>query len=324
MGVRIEGTPVVCDAPRTAGALAFISHAAVVSARVGKSRPITAAQVLLTQMCANLLEAAGHPLGSRGLVAAYGRPFAMGMLRVELFPSGVAPGSASLMCEGPQGRVVFAGPVGLGTPGGHTQAAEIRPAEALCLDATYASRSTPFAPVAATFDQVLEFVEEALALGQQPVLRTGVDPLTLDLGRALHTAGFGVRAHARLIKLAEIHKAAGLPAVPWRPFSGGLGAKEVVLFPASTKPTAALEKLKAAKVAITAPLTPLEMTAEATYLPLSNTASGPELLSYAKATGAKEVATLNDHVGAFAMQLRKQGLQAYALGAPAQMPLFAR
>lgn len=323
MGVRIEGTPVVCDAPRTAGALAFISHAAVVSARVGKSRPVTAAQVLLTQTCANLLEAGGHPLGSRGLVAAYGRPFAMGMLRVELFPSGVAPGSASLLCEGPHGRVVFAGPVGLSTPGSHTQAAEIRPAHALCLDATFAATASPFTSVAETLERVLAFVEATLSEGHQPVLRTGVDALTLDLGQALHAAGFGARAHTSLLKLAATHAAAGWPTVPWRPFSGSLGAKEVLLFPAATKTTAAVERLPAAKVAITAPLAHGAL-GEATHLPLSNRACEAELLSYVKATGAKEVATLNDLEGRFAARLRAQGTQAYALGPPSQMPLFAR
>ena len=317
----------MCDAPRVAGALAFLSHAGVVGPRVGARSPITAAQVLLTQTCANLLEAAGHNVDPRALVAAYGRPFVLGLLRVELFPSGVAPGSASLLCESPKGHVVFAGPIGLGKPGSQTLPAEIRPAAAICLDATFAGLETAFAPVHEAIADTVNFVKTATASGKQPVVLASVDSLSLDLARAFVSEGFVVRAHTSFIKLAEIHTAAGLLPTPLLRFSGRIGPKELLMVPTSVKVSATLEKLKTPCLVITAgvPIAPsdLDRLRPEGIFPLTNAATRKDLLAYIKATGTKEVATLNDAKGAFAAVLRDTGLDAYHLGPPAQMTLFA-
>lgn len=326
-GVRVQGTPLVCNAPRTAGALAFISHADVVAARVGVRSPITAAQVLLTQTCANLLQAAGHDLGSRALVANYGRPFVLGLLRVELFPSGVAPGSASLLCESPKGHVVFAGPLGLDQPGAQVLQAEIRPASALCIDATSAALEESFAPVNEAISAAVAFVKDALAASRQPVLLTGIDCLTLQLAQALQTAGILVRAHVSLFRLADVHRAAGLQSPTLHRFTSSLGLNEALLLPVQAKAPVTLARLKAPTVALTVglpvSLADVKRLRPDAVIPIGNVANRKGLLSYVKATGAKEVATLNDPKGAFAALLRQEGLDAYALGPPAQMTLFA-
>ena len=47
-----------------------------------------------------------------------GRPFVLGELRLEIFASGLMPGSASLLCERDGRRIVYAGPIGAGAARG--------------------------------------------------------------------------------------------------------------------------------------------------------------------------------------------------------------
>ena len=97
--------------------------------------------------------------------------------------------------------------------------------------------------------------------------------------------------------------------------------------PVQIKTPVTLAKLKAPMFALTVgrPVPPADVKrlgADA-VIPLGNVANRKGLLSYIKATGTKEVATLNDPKGAFAALLRQEGLDAYALGPPSQMTLFA-
>lgn len=324
--MRIEGTPLVCDAPRTAGALVFLSHAGAAGA-LGQARsPLSAAQVLLTQTSANLLAAGGHALGPRALVAAYGRPFALGTLRVELFPSGHGPGAASLLCESPAGRVVFTGPLNLKSPPAQTAAAEIRPADALCIDARFGAPAFRFPEPAEALAQILAFVRDVHAQGGQPVLLTAVDPMALTLARALDEQGLGVRAHNSLVRLAEIAGLAGLPPVKLQRFGKGLGPHEALLWPLSARSARALAGLPAPQMALVSGYAcnpaALQHANVSAGFPLAAEADSADLLAYVKATGARQVATINDPGGDFATSLRSAGFDAYTLGPPAQMMLF--
>src|SRR5262245_5573711 len=89
-GVQIEGTPVWCDALRTRG-MCFLSHAAC------RTRA-THRQVLATPRTRALCEALGGAgRGAEWLVSPCGRPFSLGRVRIELFPSGHLPGAAALV-----------------------------------------------------------------------------------------------------------------------------------------------------------------------------------------------------------------------------------
>ncbi len=322
----MQGTHLVCDAPRTASGLAFLSHAEVAGPLTALRTPLTATQVLLSQHSANLLEAAGHPLGSRGLVAAYGRPFALGTLRVELFPSGYAPGAASLLCESPAGRVVYAGPVRLQSPPPHTPAAEIRPADALCVDATFADPQGAAVNPQEVLAQALAFVRKTLGDGHQPVVLAACHSPSFELVAALSTAGVAMRAHPSFLKLAAVYEHAGLGKLPLARFSKNLGPQEALLWPVHARGAAALSHLPHPVFALASGFAGqpavMERAGASVALQLCPQSDGRDLLAYVKACGARQVATINDLEGRFAALLRSQGFDAYSLGPPAQMPLF--
>ena len=142
-GVRLAGTVVACDAA-AGGDLVFLSHAAVLGARGRRALPHVGGsrrQILATEATLALLGPFGERLRAQTLVVPFGRPFALGDLRLEIFPSGFMPGAASLLCERDGRRLVYSGPVGQVAPDGR---AELRAAAALCIAARFAAREIVF------------------------------------------------------------------------------------------------------------------------------------------------------------------------------------
>src|SRR5262245_63134645 len=86
-GVHIVGTPLWCDARRAREAC-FVSSALVPEA--GRHKQVIATAETL----ALLPEASRQPLA-----VPFGRPFTLGNVRLELFPSGLIPGAASLQVD---------------------------------------------------------------------------------------------------------------------------------------------------------------------------------------------------------------------------------
>ena len=75
------------------------------------------------------------------LVTPFGRPFALGRLRLELLPSGHVPGAAQLYVElrtAAARRVAYCGPLNP-APGRFAEAPQVRAAEALCIEAPLAA-----------------------------------------------------------------------------------------------------------------------------------------------------------------------------------------
>src|SRR3954447_26205118 len=137
-GVRMEGTHLTCDAVGSASDVVFLSHArAVAGTRRLRLRRAGRQELLATPRTLALLGRAGEGLRRHALPAPFGRPFALGEVRVELFPSGHLPGAASLLCEAGGRRLVYAGAVGRPGPGFGAESGEVRRADAVCIDGTF-------------------------------------------------------------------------------------------------------------------------------------------------------------------------------------------
>src|SRR4051812_34139303 len=119
-GVRVHDSVLACDA--TSGSdLIFVSHAGALEGRGPHGLPRARGgrrKILTTETTLALLGTAGDRLRPHTLTAAYGRPFTLGSMRLELFPSGHLPGAASLLCEREGRRIVYAGPIGAMTAAG--------------------------------------------------------------------------------------------------------------------------------------------------------------------------------------------------------------
>jgi hypothetical protein len=330
-GVRVRATVLACDA--SAGSdLIFLSSARALDARATRALPRLRAgrrQVLTTDVTLALLGAGGARLRPHALLSSFGRPFALGDLRLELFPSGYGPGAASLLCEIGSGggasaserprRVIYAGAIGPGP--------EHRPADALCLDATFGARRFAFPEPAAALAELRALVLGALGSRRAPVILVEPGQPALVVAAALIEAGVSVRAHRTVVQAAGLYARAGLAAPALQRFDGRLRAGEALLWPPEAREAPQLGRLAAPVVILASgwAADPVEVArVRADHgVALADRADFAGLLRYILATGATEVALLNPPGEELALALRGRGLDAYPLGPPSQIALFA-
>jgi hypothetical protein len=319
--VRVQGTIVACDA--SAGSdLIFLSHATALDARATRALPrgrTGKRQLLTTELTLALLGAAGERLRAHALLAPPGRPFVLGPLRLELFPSGYMPGAASLLCDVAGRRVVYAGRVGRpGTPG-------VRTGDALCLDACFGEPGFAFPEPAEALEDVRRFVTGALAARRPPVVLVDEPGPALQAAGVLAAGGVRLRAHPTLVATAATFREAGLEAPPLGRFDGRLRAGEALLWPRTARQAARLRALEAPAVVLASPwaATP-EGAARARAdqgVALAAGADFAGLIHYVEATGASEVALLNLGGDDLPRALRDRGIDSYPLGPPRQFTI---
>jgi hypothetical protein len=328
-GVRVAGTILACDA--SAGSdLIFLSHAAALDARAARALPRARhgrRQILTTETTLSLLGAPGARLRAHALLAGMGRPFALGELRLELFPSGYGPGAASLLCEigvpakaGPR-RVVYAGVLG------PDDTAAVRPAEALCLDATFGARRFSFPPVEEALAEVLRLVQDALARGSAPLVLVDSSTSALAIAAALDAAGVVVRGGRAIVGATLAHAAAGLAPRPVQRFDGKLRRGQALLWPAAARATPGLGRLESPTVIFASghaadPAETARVGADF-GVPLTDRAGFATLLRYVETTGAREVALVRAPGDELARELLARGVDAYPLGPPRQIAMFS-
>jgi len=339
-GVRLEGTTLACDPARAANELVFLSHAPVPGNSALKSLlkgHYGGQQVLLTQTTLQLLGKAARPLLSRTLVCDYGRPFSLGNLRLELIPSGYAPGAAGLLCRVGDRSLLYLGNLRLGEPAPGARETEIRRADAVCIDSTFvggvanadspiASETTPKAGRANLISGLEAFARQALERNETPLFLLDEEPgLVAELAADLGARGLPLRAHAGFASLSKLAAAAGLGMPELKqPASRGAQA-EVWLWPARLHATARprFRKLRKALVSGYASDADARRVVQAeSHFFVSARPEFSELLSFVQATGASQVAVTGRAADRVASGLRAEGLEAYPLVQPEQIRLF--
>jgi hypothetical protein len=331
--VRVQGTILACDA--TAGSdLIFLSHAAALDARAARALPRARhgrRQILTTDTTLALLGAPGERLRPHALLAGFGRPFVLGDLRLELFPSGHAPGAASLLCErgaapGTDGaaratRIVYAGVIGAG------ESPDVRPADALCLDATFGARRFSFPATAEALAELRRLVLEAGTQGRAPLVLVEAGAQALTVAATLAEAGVSVRAARAIVQVAAAHGRAGLATPALQRFDGRLRPGEALLWPPEARDAASLGRLERPTTILASgwAADPAELAlARADHgVPLADRADFADLLRYVQATGAREVALVHAPSEELALALGARGVDAYPVGPPSQIALFA-
>jgi len=323
----VQGTVLACDATASSE-LIFLSHAWALEARDARALPRPRhgrRQILASDQTLALLGAAGQRLRAHALVAGMGRPFVLGELRLELFSSGHAPGAASLLCDRGSGaagatRVAYAGVVGPG------DAPDVRPADALCLDATFGARRFAFPPPAEALDQVGRLVREALGRGQAPLILVDSARSALPIAAALAQAGVPSRAARPVVQEAAAYASAGLPAPAPQRFDGRLRPGEALLWPRAAREAPLLGRLEAPFVILASgwaadPAQLASARADA-GVALTDRAGFEDLVRYVHATGAREVALVRAPGDELARALSERGVDAYPVGPPRQIGLF--
>lgn len=355
-GIHVTGSALFCDTPRTHD-LCFLSSAQVLMthtetfAPMGQKPKRRGSESLGAVLCSEKtwrLHQALHPravVPPGLLLSPTGRPFQLGQLRLELFPSGALYGAASLWMKLPSTQtVIYAGAanpsVRFAALAG-SEPMQVRQAEALLLLAPLAIASTP-----------LPDVEEAQASLWKVLCAAEADgAATVLLCPSLSTAP----AIAELLCAAENTPARAIYGHPFvgracklsrrgrvQRFGRPLGAGEVLLWPLSTEcdllPAHRLIQGDARRVRIhlltAAALLPdvvaayRAMLAEAGWelasaLPFPDAIDRPGLLSYLATTEARKLYLPAGYSEELAAALAKAypRVEVTPLGPPRQLPL---
>jgi putative mRNA 3-end processing factor len=327
-GVRIAGSNIYCDARRCPGeAIAFVSHA-----RAPRLSGPSDVRLITTERTRALraLEVTPRGQAAATLVTPFGRPFALGRLRLELLPSGHVPGAAQLYVELDGRRVAFCGPLNP-QPGRFAEAPQVRAAEALCVDAPLLPFLRRLPPRAESEAALLAAVERALDEELTPVVLAPALGAAADVLALLGAAGLPLRAHPRIVAFAETYARIGialrLPTL--KRFRGSPARGEAVVWPLESRAAPAISRLKNARLYVAAgvaldPDCAARLRVDAAFA-LADHADLPALIAHARAAEAETVWLTSGFSDEVARAFAQAGIAAHPLSprrAMQQMTLF--
>jgi Cft2 family RNA processing exonuclease len=315
-GLHLPGHGLWLD-PHKAKPLAFVSHAH--SDHIGRHR-----EVLLSQATARLMNARlpGKRIEN---VIAFGetRDFAGGS--VTLLPAGHILGSAQFHFETDAGSLLYTGDFKL-TPGLSAEPCEWRRADTLIMETTFGLPRYRMPPRAQVATQVIAFCREAIEAGEVPVLLGYSLGKAQEIIRILLAAGLTPMLHESVWRMTEIYRelCPGFPGGSVR-FRSSEVHGPVLVFPPSAARAEALEKIGPHRTAM---LTGWALDSGAKFrhgcdaaFPLSDHADYDELLRYVDIVKPKRVFTVHGFAAEFAADLRRRGIEAWALAEDNQLEL---
>jgi len=303
--------------PRGTRPFAFVSHAH--SDHTGHHQ-----RTILTEATARMIRAR---LGSGGKfqhVLRFWERREFGTFHATLIPAGHVLGSAQIFIENSEGTLLYTGDFKLRSSLASEKAESVH-AETLIMETTYGRPRYKFPPREKTVRRILDFCRQALEEDQTPVL------LGYSLGKAqevlaaLTGAGLPVMLHGSVWQMTRLYEELGAVFPPYVKFEPGLVAGHVLLCPPATARSSMIESLKAKRVAM---ITGWGMDQSAKFryrcdevFPLSDHADYDELLEMVERVNPSRVLTLHGYASEFAQDLRRRGLESWALTGGNQMEL---
>lgn len=316
-GLQVTGSPLFLDATRKVP-ISFVSHAH--SDHIARHERTIATSSTLKFM-AKRLGTLPAPLA-----APYHRPFELGALHLELLPAGHILGSAQLRVIRADGeRIVFTGDLNL-RPSLTAEAAEVAECDTLVIESTFGHPRFRFPPRDEVLANVEEWVRRTLDAGEVPLLLAYALGKSQEAMKFLASRGFPLVAHKSIFEMSELYAECGMPIEGLKEFRGHVQPGEVLFAPPTAMRTRAMAAVFPRRTAV---LTGWAMDATIVRrygadvaFPLSDHADCESLIDYAKATGAQQVITHHGYAHELAEEMRKQGIDARALGTIQQLQLL--
>ena len=303
--------------PHRGKPLAFVSHAH--GDHIARHR-----EVLMTAATARFMRER-MPGKRTEIIAGFGeaREFAGG--RATLLPAGHILGSAQLFFESDAGSLLYSGDFKL-AQGLVAEPCEWRRADTLIMETTFGLPRYRMPPRAEVAARVVAFCRETLDAGEVPVLLGYSLGKAQEIVRIVLEAGLTPMLHEAAWKMTALHSdlCADFPSGSVR-FRAPTAKGHVVVFPPNAADSTELEKIGARRTAI---LTGWALDPAAKYrsrcdeaFPLSDHADYDELLRYVELVQPKRVLTVHGFAAEFAADLRRRGVEAWALAEDNQLEL---
>lgn len=244
---------------------------------------------------------------------------------VTLLPAGHIFGSALCLLEhGEHGRLLYTGDFKL-RPSLSSESCVPPRADVLIMETTFGRPQYVFPPVEQVRAELVTFCQRALADGTTPVFFAYGLGKSQELLCILGAAGLPVMLHSETLRLTDICRQLGLALPPCREFSADDLPGHVVICPPQSQNSAFLRRLPASRTAMVSGwaldrATIFRHRCHAAF-PLSDHADYPELLHLVDLVKPKRVLTLHGFAADFARDLRRRGLEAWAISEHNQLEL---
>src|SRR5881398_3293122 len=300
--------------PWEAKRFAFVSHAH--SDHIAPHE-----EIILSERTARLLQA--RMPGSRTEhVLPFGEQRRVRDIDLLLLPAGHIFGSAQLFLSNQGETLLYTGDFKL-RHGKSAEAAEWRPADTLIMETTFGLPRYQFPPTEHVIAQIVAFCREAIEDGAVPVL------LGYSLGKAqevlcsLEGAGLTPMLHGSVYRMTRIYEQFGQSFCKYVRYNTNDVAGKVLICPPSANRSRMLEKIARKRVAM---ISGWAVDPGAVYryqvdtaFALSDHADYTDLLRYVELVQPRQVFTLHGFAAAFAADLRRRGIEAWALSEENQM-----
>ncbi len=237
-----------------------------------------------------------------------------------LLPAGHVLGSAQLFFENEDGTFLYTGDFKR-RRGLSSEATEACHADTLIIETTYGLPKYRFPPAEESILRLQSFCAEALADGQTPVLLGYSLGKAQEILKAVEGCGFPIMLHPAIAGMVAIYQECGMPMPACAPWNPGDSRGHAVICPPNA--TSAIREIPTRRMAS---VTGWAMDSWAlrrmgvdAAIPLSDHADYGELLDHVQAVSPNKVLTLHGFAQEFARDLRRLGIEAWALTGPNQM-----
>jgi putative mRNA 3-end processing factor len=221
--------------------------------------------------------------------------------------------------------VIYTGDINL-VPSLTAEPAQVASCETLVIESTFGHPRYVFPAKEQVLAQIETWVRQKLQAGVTPVLFGYSLGKAQEVIRFLAGQGFRLCAHSSIHEICQLYSEFGVPFERVRPFEGRVSEGEILIFPPQLSRCPVLASIWPRATAVLSGWA-LDgrgvrcRSADAAF-PLSDHADFAGLVSYAKATGAREVLTHTGFAKELAKALRSEGIEARALGQPLQLRLL--
>jgi len=313
-GIHLPGCGLWLDASRKQE-LAVVTHA-------HSDHAAWHARTVLTPVTAALMGARLSKPRGEVHEMAYHQPFHFDSGQITLLPAGHVLGSAMVLLQTSGERLLYTGDFKL-RQSLTSEPAEVVRADTLILETTFGHPRYRLPPAEVVMEEIIAFCEKALLDKQHPAL------LAYSLGKAqeliarLAGAGLPIAVHPSIYKMSAIYEGFGVRLPEYKRHAPGDRSPKVLIYPPNARHQLAhIANLRTAIVSGWA------LDARAKYqfrcdaaFPLSDHADYDELLECVERVRPERVYTVHGFVEEFAADLRRRGVEAWALGGGNQLEL---
>ena len=329
-GLHLKDSPLWFDALESRD-LCFVSAATIPGARRHE-------KIITTSQTAELLGAlrTAYGAGPRAhepqvLVTPYGRPFSLGSLNLELFPSGYALGADSLLVERGGRRLVYASYINT-RRGGVAERLEARRCDVLILPCSPGLPDRLTLPPEEEVERALvNFVEDAFDERRVPVIFCPLLDAAPRVAHLLSSRHVALRLHRSILAVLRVHhrENAAIDLSRMRRYRGALDVvrrPEALLWPLALRQSPTISRLSRARLAVVSERALVdayraELGVENGFA-LSSHADHAALLDYVRACQPEQVVLTGCDESALGQDLEALGMEVHRVGRRLQLGLF--